>query len=125
MPAVSNIFWLPVGGLLSDRFGARPLMLLVTAAALLTAYPAMSWLVIAPDFTKLLAVLLLFSVYFGLYNGALIPTLASIMPQEVRATAFSAFVTAPHFGDLRPTAIFVSDGVAPPGLMAVLAPPLA
>ena len=102
--AVSNLFWLPVGGLLNDRFGARPLMLLVTAAALLTAYPAMSWLVIDPDFTKLLAVLMLFSVYFGLYNGALIPTLASIMPQEVRATAFSlAFVTATAiFGGFTP-----------------------
>ena len=79
-------------------------MLLVTAAALLTAYPAMSWLVIAPDFTKLLAVLMLFSVYFGLYNGSLIPTLASIMPQEIRATAFSiAFVTATAiFGGFTP-----------------------
>ncbi len=96
--AVSNLFWLPVGGILNDRFGPRPLMLLVTTAAVLTAYPAMSWLVIEPDFTKLLAVLMLFSVYFGLYNGALIPTLASIMPQEVRATAFSlAFVTATAF----------------------------
>jgi len=102
--AVSNIFWLPVGGLLSDRFGGRTVMLSVTAAALLTAYGAMSWLVIAHDFTKLLAVLLLFSVYFGLYNGALIPTLASIMPQEVRATAFSlAFVTATAiFGGFTP-----------------------
>jgi MFS family permease len=102
--ALSNLFWLPVGGILNDRFGARPLMLLVTVAAVLTAYPAMSWLVIAPDFTKLLAVLMLFSVYFGLYNGALIPTLATIMPQEVRATAFSlAFVTATAiFGGFTP-----------------------
>lgn len=101
---VSNLLWLPVGGLLTDRFGARPVMLLVTAAALLTAYPAMSFLVIAPDFTKLLAVLMLFSVYFGLYNGSLIPTLASIMPQEIRATAFSiAFVTATAvFGGFTP-----------------------
>ena len=101
---VSNLLWLPVGGILTDRFGGRAVMLSVTAAALVTAYGAMSWLVIAPDFTKLLAVLLLFSVYFGLYNGALIPTLASIMPQEVRATAFSlAFVTATAiFGGFTP-----------------------
>jgi MHS family citrate/tricarballylate:H+ symporter-like MFS transporter len=101
---VSNLLWLPVGGILTDRFGARPVMLSVTAAALATAYLAMSWLVIEPDFTKLLAVLMLFSVYFGLYNGALIPTLASIMPQEVRATAFSlAFVTATAvFGGFTP-----------------------
>jgi MHS family citrate/tricarballylate:H+ symporter-like MFS transporter len=79
-------------------------MLLVTAAALLSAYPAMSWLVTAPDFGRLLTVLLLFSLYFGLYNGSLIPTLASIMPPEVRATAFSlAFVTATAiFGGFTP-----------------------
>jgi MFS transporter, MHS family, citrate/tricarballylate:H+ symporter len=100
----SNLLWLPVGGFLTDRFGARPVMLLVTAAALLTAYPAMSWLTEAPEFSRLLAVLLLFSFYFGLYNGSLIPTLASIMPQEVRATAFSlAFVTATAvFGGFTP-----------------------
>jgi MFS family permease len=101
---VSNLLWLPVGGSLTDRYGARPVMLLVTAAALLSAYPAMSWLVTAPDFGRLLTVLLLFSLYFGLYNGSLIPTLASIMPPEVRATAFSlAFVTATAiFGGFTP-----------------------
>jgi len=101
---LSNLAWLPVGGVLTDRFGARPLMLLVTMAALLTAYPAMVWLVDEPNFSKLLAVLLLYSVYFGLYNGALIPLLAEIMPAEVRTAAFSlAFVTATAiFGGFTP-----------------------
>jgi MFS family permease len=101
---LSNLAWLPVGGVLTDRFGARPLMLLVTMATLLTAYPAMVWLVDAPNFSKLLAVLLLYSVYFGLYNGALIPLLAEIMPAEVRTAAFSlAFVTATAiFGGFTP-----------------------
>ena len=125
--AVSNILWLPVGGLLSDRFGGRAVMLSVAAAALATAYGAMSWLVIDPDFTKLLAVLLLFSVYFGLYNGALIPTLASIMPQEVRATAFSlAFVTATAiFGGFTPYVanflVEATDDRAAPALWLSLA----
>ena len=124
---VSNLLWLPVGGILTDRFGGRPVMLGVTAAALLTAYGAMSFLVEAPDFTKLLAVLLLFSVYFGLYNGALIPTLASIMPQEVRATAFSlAFVTATAiFGGFTPYVanylVEVTDDRAAPALWLSLA----
>jgi len=101
---ISNLAWLPVGGILTDRFGARPLMMLVTAAALLTAYPAMVWLVAAPSFAKLLGVLLLYSVYFGLYNGALIPLLAEIMPHQVRTAAFSlAFVTATAiFGGFTP-----------------------
>jgi MFS transporter, MHS family, citrate/tricarballylate:H+ symporter len=101
---LSNLCWLPVGGILSDRFGSRSLMLIVTAAALVTVYPAMVWLVAAPSFAKLLGVLLLYSVYFGLYNGCLIPLLAEIMPAEVRTAAFSlAFVTATAiFGGFTP-----------------------
>lgn len=101
---LSNLAWLPVGGIVTDRIGARPLMMGVTAAAILTAYPAMLWLVANPGFYKLLAVLLVYSVYFGLYNGALIPLLSEIMPQEIRTTAFSlAFVSATAiFGGFTP-----------------------
>jgi MFS family permease len=124
---LSNLLWLPVGGFLTDRFGARPIMLVVTAGAFLTAYPVMSFLVAAPDFARLLAVLLLFSFYFGLYNGSLIPTLASIMPQEVRATAFSlAFVTATAiFGGFTPYVanylVEVTGNRAAPALWLTLA----
>jgi MFS family permease len=123
----SNLLWLPVGGLLTDRFGARPLMLLVTAAALMSAYPAMVWLVAAPNFAKLLAVLLLYSVYFGLYNGALIPLLTEIMPHEVRTAGFSlAFVTATAiFGGFTPAIctylIEATGNRAAPGLWLTLA----
>src|SRR5262249_4098568 len=67
----------------------RPLLLLVPALTLLTAYPAMAWLVAAPSFAKLLIVELWFSLFFGLYNGAMIPFLAEMMPAAVRTAAFS------------------------------------
>jgi len=124
---ISNLAWLPVGGILTDRFGARPLMMLVTIATLGTAYPAMLWLVAAPSFAKLLSVLLLYSVFFGLYNGALIPLLAEIMPQEVRTAAFSlAFVTATAvFGGFTPAIctylIKLTDNIAAPALWLSLA----
>jgi MHS family citrate/tricarballylate:H+ symporter-like MFS transporter len=124
---LSNLGWLPVGGILTDKYGARPLMLAVTAAALLTVYPAMMWLIEAPSFAKLLAVLLLYSVYFGLYNGALIPLLAEIMPHEVRTAAFSlAFVTATAiFGGFTPAIctylIEVTGNRAAPALWLSLA----
>jgi metabolite-proton symporter len=86
---VSNLFWLPVGGMISDRIGRRPLLLIIPIVCLLTAYPAMSFLVHGPSFGKLLAVQLWFSVFFGLYNGAMIPLLAEMMPPEVRTAAFS------------------------------------
>jgi MHS family citrate/tricarballylate:H+ symporter-like MFS transporter len=101
---ISNVAWLPVGGVLTDRIGARPLMQAVTAAAFITAYPALVWVVNGPAVAKLITVLLLYSVYFGLYNGALIPLLAEIMPREIRTAGFSlAFVSATAvFGGFTP-----------------------
>src|SRR5579864_6182463 len=40
---LSNLFWLPVMGALSDRVGRRPLLIACTTVALLTAYPALLW----------------------------------------------------------------------------------
>lgn len=42
---LSNFFWLPVMGALSDKIGRKPLLLAATILAILTAYPALSWLV--------------------------------------------------------------------------------
>lgn len=86
---VSNFLWLPVGGALSDKIGRRPLLVFFTLATLATAYPAMSWLVGNPSNVRLLAVELWFSCIFGLYNGAMIPFLAEIMPEEVRTSGLS------------------------------------
>ncbi|MGH9644339.1 MAG: tricarballylate/proton symporter TcuC, partial [Terriglobales bacterium] len=52
----SNLFWLPVMGSLSDRVGRRPLLLACTLLTLLTAYPAMLWLIREPSFSRLLIV---------------------------------------------------------------------
>ncbi len=86
---MSNFFWLPTGGALSDIFGRRPLLIGITSTAILTAYPAMLWLVSSPSTTRLLIVELWLSVFFGVYNGAMIPHLAEIMPPEIRTSGFS------------------------------------
>jgi metabolite-proton symporter len=85
----SNFFWLPVMGAVSDRVGRRPLLILFTALMLVTAYPAMQWLVGAPSFARMLTVLLWLSFLYGSYNGAMVVTLTEIMPPEVRTTGFS------------------------------------
>lgn len=101
---ISNLFWLPVGGAISDRIGRRPMLLAIPAAAVITAYPLMHWLVNNPSFGGLLMVQLWFSVIFGTYNGAMIPFLTEMMPPLVRTAGFSlAFsVATAIFGGMTP-----------------------
>jgi MFS family permease len=86
---VSNLFWLPVMGGLSDRIGRRPLLVACTILALATAFPALAWLVSSPSLPRMLAVYLWFSLLYAGYNGAMIVFLTEIMPVAGRASGFS------------------------------------
>jgi MFS transporter, MHS family, citrate/tricarballylate:H+ symporter len=124
---VTNFCWLPIGGALSDRIGRRPLLVAITVLAILTAYPLLSWLAAAPSFQRLLLVLLLFSFYFGMYNGAMVVTLAEVMPAQVRVVGFSlAFSLATAvFGGMTPAVstylIEITGDKAAPGYWMSLA----
>ena len=119
---ISNFLWLPVGGAVSDRVGRRSLLILFAVSALVTGYPAMAWLVSQPSFARLLLVELWFSFLFGGYNGAMVPYLAEIMPEEVRTSGFSlAFSLATAiFGGFTPAIctylIHVTGNPAMPGV---------
>ena len=84
-----NFLVLPLSGALSDRIGRRPILYTCTIVALLTAYPALVWLVSAPSFVRLLIVELWLSVLYASYNGAMAVYLTEIMPIEVRTSGFS------------------------------------
>ncbi len=75
---VSNLFWLPVMGAVSDRIGRRPILLGLTILTILTAYPAMSWLTSAPSFQRMLIVELWLSFLYGGYNGAMVVALTEV-----------------------------------------------
>src|SRR5712691_2099327 len=123
----SNLFWLPVMGALSDRVGRRPLLFVFTLLMLVTAYPAMVWLVREPSFARLLAVELWLSFIYGSYNGAMVVFLTEIMPVEVRTAGFSlaySLATA-IFGGFTPAIstylIQVTGNRAVPGLLLTFA----
>ncbi|MDP9646476.1 MFS transporter [Paraburkholderia caledonica] len=119
--AVSNFVWLPIGGAVSDRIGRKPLLLAISVLAIFTAYPALSWLADAPSFARMLIVLLWFSFFFGMYNGAMVAALTEVMPVEVRVAGFSlAFSLATAvFGGFTPAVstylIQVTHDKAAPG----------
>jgi MFS family permease len=118
----SNLFWLPVMGHLSDRIGRYPLLIACTVLMLLTAYPAMHWLVGAPSFAKLLEVELWLSAIYGSYNAALIVYLTELIPIQIRTVAFSLAysVATAIFGGFTPAIstylIHVSGNRAIPGM---------
>jgi len=87
--AISNFIWLPIGGMISDRFGRKPVLIAMTLLAIFTSWPALSVLAHAPSFSMMLTVLLWLSFIYGMYNGAMIPALTEIMPAEVRVAGFS------------------------------------
>jgi len=104
--AVTNFFWNPVGGAVSDRIGRKPVLVTIATLSILTAYPALHWLVADPSFGKLLAVEMMFSFYFGVYSGTMLGCLVEIVPAHVRTTCFSlAFALAAGlFGTFTPFA---------------------
>ena len=100
---VSNLIWLPLMGALSDRTGRRPLLLVFAGLAVVTAYPAMSWLVDQPSFLRLLAVELWLSFLYAGYNGAMVVHLTEIVPADVRTAGFSvAYSLATTIGGSTP-----------------------
>lgn len=124
---VSNLFWLPVMGAVSDRIGRKPLLILFTLLMIVSAYPALSWLVSAPSFTRLLTVELWLSFIYASYNGAMVVALTEIVPLHVRTSGFAvaySLATA-TFGGFTPAVvtylIHATDNRAVAGLWLMFA----
>ena len=96
------------------------MLLTFTIVAILTAYPALTWLVAEPSFGKMLLVELWLSFLYGSYNGAMVVALTEVVPVNVRTAGFSlaySLATA-LFGGFTPaisTALieFTGDKAAP------------
>jgi metabolite-proton symporter len=118
---ISNFIWLPIMGAVSDRIGRRPVLITFTLVALLTAYPAILWLVAEPSFLRLLLVELWLSFIYASYNGGMVVMLAEMMPMEVRTSGFSLAysLAAALFGGYTPAIctylIHITNNKAMPG----------
>ncbi|MQP64306.1 MFS transporter [Niveispirillum sp. SYP-B3756] len=119
---LSNFFWLPVMGALSDKVGRRPLLLAFTILPILTAYPMLNWLVNDISFQNMLIAELWLSFMYASYNAAALVALTEVMPPQVRTVGFSlaySLATA-LFGGFTPLIstwlIEVTGDKAAPGL---------
>jgi MHS family citrate/tricarballylate:H+ symporter-like MFS transporter len=101
---ILNVVVLPAMGRISDSLGRRSLLWSASLLFLVSAYPVMHWLAIAPSFARLLTIELWFAFLYASYNAAMVVYLTEIMPPEVRATSFSlAYSTATAlFGGFTP-----------------------
>jgi MFS transporter, MHS family, citrate/tricarballylate:H+ symporter len=86
---LSNFLWLPISGAVSDRIGRKPILITFSVLAILTAYPALAWLVSAPSFERMLGVELWLSLIYSWYNGAMVVALTEVVPVHVRTAGFS------------------------------------
>lgn len=118
---LSNFFWLPIMGAVSDKVGRRPVLITFTVLAILTAYPIMAWLASDISFKHLLITELWLSFLYASYNGAAVVALTEVMPVHVRTVGFSlaySLATA-IFGGFTPLVstwlIAVSGDKAAPG----------
>jgi len=86
---ISNLIWIPLMGAASDRLGRKKLLITFSALTIVTAYPTLYWLSLAPSFERLLMVLLWLSFLYGSYNGAMVVSLTEIVPAAQRTIGFS------------------------------------
>ena len=104
---ISNLFWLPVSGFVSDKIGRKPVLLTMTFLGMISAYPMLSLLAdpTTLSFTKFILVELWFSFIFGAYNGAMIVSLTEVIPKQVKALgfSFSYSIAVAIFGGFTPT----------------------
>jgi MFS family permease len=86
---LANFVFVPIGGAMSDRLGRRTVLVASAGLMLLTAYPAMIWLIGSISFANLLIAELWFAFLYSFYNGGMIVYVTELMPADVRTSGFS------------------------------------
>ena len=78
---------IPVMGMLSDRYGRKPLLLACCIAFIVLPYPIfnISWWA-APRYTELILVQILFAILISMFSGAGPAAIAEIFPTRTRST---------------------------------------
>lgn len=82
------LLMMPVAGLLADRLGRKPVLLVAVTGILVLSYP-LFWLMHHPATAMIMLGQLGFSVLLGLYLGTLPAVVVEVFPRRVRCSAMS------------------------------------
>ncbi len=86
---ISNFILLPIMGIISDKVGRVKPLIFFSVLGIISAYPLLHWLTVAPSFAKFLFVELFFSFIFAGYNGSMVVALTEIVDKSTRTIGFS------------------------------------
>jgi len=80
---------LPFNGMLADKFGRKPMMIIGGAGLCVFAYPLYSVLAHATTFATMALVGIALSTMFAMWNGSVTCLMNELYPAKIRVTAFS------------------------------------
>jgi MHS family proline/betaine transporter-like MFS transporter len=77
---------IPIMGILSDRYGRKPLLLACCIAYIVLPYPIFTYLVSGASYTGLVLVQILFAILISMFSGPGPAAIAEIFPTRSRST---------------------------------------
>jgi MHS family proline/betaine transporter-like MFS transporter len=78
--------FIPVMGILSDKWGRKPLLLACCVAYIVLPYPIFKYLVGGASYAELIAVQILFAILISMFSGPGPAAIAEIFPTRTRST---------------------------------------
>ena len=78
--------FIPIMGILSDKWGRKPLLLACCIAYIVLPYPIFSYLVGGASYTELILVQILFAILISMFSGPGPAAIAEIFPTRTRST---------------------------------------
>lgn len=86
--AVAALIATPIGGLLSDRFGRRRMLMITTGTLAIAAYPCFLLFAVGPLGFAILG-LVIFGFIVGLFDGGFTATMSELFPTRFRTAGIS------------------------------------
>jgi MFS transporter, MHS family, citrate/tricarballylate:H+ symporter len=104
---LTTLVCLPLMALVADRVNRRSMLIVVSLAAAVTAYPLLAWLAVAPSVFKFVTFELWFSFMYAAYSAVQVATMVELVPGQARTAgyAFAQAASAAVFGGFTPAVL--------------------